>query len=165
MPRFTAPSWLRRSLEAAFVAAIVAIASLIGTGLSAGAEPYALPPGGAGALLLAPAVLALGVIPAAYPIAMAATRDDAIFGAIAAYLVAADLTVVFAGGRIILERSQAAISGGLLAAGLALLAAIAGLIASQVATPLGFGRRAGAISTVSAALASVVAITAFALLA
>jgi hypothetical protein len=163
MSRLALPSWLRRSIEAAFVAAIVAIASLIGTGLSAGAEPYALPGGGAGALLLAPAVLALSVVSAAYPVAMAATRDDAVFGAIAAYLVAADLTVVFAGGRILLERSQAAIGGGLLAAGLALLPAIVGLVASQMATPLGFGRRAGAISAVSAALATAVAIAAFAI--
>ena len=164
MSRLAPPAWLRRSLEAAIVAALVALASLIGAGLTAGAEPFALPAGAAGSLLLAPAVLALGVVTCAYPVAMAATREDAIFGAIAAFLVAADLTVVLAGGRIVLGRSQAGLGGGLLVAALALGPALAGLALSQLATPLGFGRRAGAIGAVTAAVVASVVLVALALL-
>ena len=50
------------SLLAAIVAAIVAIASLAGDRLSAGGASYALPDGPVGGLVLAPAVLALGVL-------------------------------------------------------------------------------------------------------
>jgi len=164
MSRLAPPAWLRRSLEAAIVAALVALASLIGAGLTAGAEPFALPAGAAGALLLAPAVLALGVVTCAYPVAMAATREDAIFGAIAAFLVAADLTVVLAGGRIVLGPAQAGLGGGLLVAALALGPALAGLALSQLATPLGFGRRAGAIGAVTAAVVASVVLVALALL-
>jgi len=73
------PPWLRRGLEAALVAAVVAIASLWGDRLSAGA-PYPFPGGPAGALQVAPAVLAIGVLTTAYPVAMAATRGDAVMG-------------------------------------------------------------------------------------
>jgi hypothetical protein len=156
MPRLSLPPWIRRAVEAALVAAAVAIASLVGTGLTAGGEPYALPAGAAGTLFLAPSTLALGVVTAAYPVVMAATREDAIFGAVGAFLVAADLVVVLAGERVLLERTQTTISGGLLASILALAPALIGLVASQVVTPLGFGRRAGAIAAVVSAVSAVI---------
>jgi len=156
MPRLALAPWLRRGLEAAVVAAIVAIASLAGNRLSAGGGAYPLPAGPTGALVLAPAVLALGVLTCAYPLAMAATRSDASFGALAAFLIAADLTVIFAPDRIILGRTDIQVPGGLFVALLALGPALLGLLAGEVATPLGFGRRAGAVAAILAALVAVV---------
>ena len=49
MPRLALPTWLRRSVEAAVVAALVAIASLLGAELSTAAGPYPLPTGPAAA--------------------------------------------------------------------------------------------------------------------
>ena len=156
MPRFRLEPWLRRGLEAAVVAAIVAIASLAGNRLSAGGGPYPLPAGLPGALVLAPAVLGLGVLTCAYPLAMAATRSDATFGAIAAFLIAADLTVIFAPDRIILARTDVQVPGGLFVALLAIGPAAVGLVGGQVVTPLGIGRRAGAVAAILAAVVAAV---------
>lgn len=155
MPRLRVAPWLRRGLEAAVVAAIVAVAVLAGNRLSAGAGPYQLPAGPAGGLALAPAVLALGVLTCAYPLAMAATRSDAVFGAAVAFLVAADLTIVFGAGPLLLPDGESQVSGGAFVALLSAGPAIVGVLAGQVLTPLGFGRRAGALA---ATLAAVVAI-------
>jgi hypothetical protein len=152
MPRLRLTPWLRRGVEAAVVAAVVAIASLAGERLSAGAGPLVLPDGFVGGLLLAPAVLALGVLTCAYPIAMAATRADAVLGAAAAFLVAADITIVFAADRIILGAGDEQLSGGLLVALLAMGPAVMGLLGGQLLTPLGFGRRAGAVAAILAAI-------------
>lgn len=151
MPRPLMPPWLRRGLEAALVAAVVAIASLWGDRLSAGA-PYPFPGGPAGALQVAPAVLAIGVLTTAYPVAMAATRGDAVMGALAAFLVACDLTIVFIGGHVSLERMAVVLPTGAFIALLALGPAAAGLVGSQVGASLGFGRRAGAIAAVASAV-------------
>ena len=155
MPRFALAPWLRRGLEAAVVAAIVAIASLAGNRLSAGGGAYPLPAGPTGALVLAPAVLALGVLTCAYPLAMAATRSDASFGALAAFLIAADLTVIFSPDRIVIGPTDVQVPGGLFVALLALGPALVGLAGGQIAT-LGFGRRAGAVAAILAALVAVV---------
>ncbi|HEY7590085.1 MAG TPA: hypothetical protein VH723_03780 [Candidatus Limnocylindrales bacterium] len=157
MPRQLVPPWLRRTLESAVVAAIVALASLAGAGIVAGG-PHALPTGPAGAIVLGPPVFALAVLPIAYPVAMAATRGDAVLGAIGGFLVAADLVVLLGGGRLLLGRADAEVVTGLFVAGLALLPAAIGLLAAQLATPLGFGRRAGAIGAVAAALAAAMAL-------
>ncbi len=150
MPRLGLPSWLRRAIEAAVVAAIVALSPLIGSLL--GSDRYAVPVGAAGALVLAPAILALGVLTISYPMAMAATRTDALLGAVGAYLIAVDLAIVFAGGRILLPRPGIEAAAGPLLGALALLPALAGLVAGQLATPLGFGRRAGALSAIVSAV-------------
>jgi hypothetical protein len=163
MPRLALPTWLRRSVEAAIVAALVAIASLLGAEMATTAGPYPLPSGPAAALVLAPAVLALGVVAASYPIAMAATREDALFGAAAAFLLAADLAVVFAGRSILLDGPQIEIGGGLLVAGLAIGPALAGIVGAQAATPLGFGRRAGAICALVAGVVAAVILVAVAI--
>jgi hypothetical protein len=152
MPRLRLTPWLRRGVEAAVVAAIVAVASLVGERLSASAGQMALPDGLIGGLLLAPAVLALGVLTCAYPIAMAATRADAVLGAVAAFLIAADITIVFAADRIILGPGDEQLSGGLLVVLLAFGPAVMGLLAGQLLTPLGFGRRAGAVAAILAAV-------------
>ncbi|HKG56415.1 MAG TPA: hypothetical protein VKA85_04145 [Candidatus Limnocylindrales bacterium] len=153
MPRYRLATWLRRGLEAAVVAAVVAIASLAGNRLSAGGSDYAIPTGLAGAVVLAPAVVALGALATAYPIAMSPTRSDAVFGAVVGFLVGADLTIILSPAAIILPGGSQ-LPGGALVGLLATAPAIVGIIASQVVTPLGFGRRAGAGAAI---LASVVA--------
>lgn len=155
MARVRLTPWLRRALEAAIVAGLVAIATLTGNRLSAGGGTYALPDGPLGGLVLAPAVLALGVLPCAYPIALAAERADAILGAVAGFLVAADLTIVFAGDRIILGSAEQQLSGGLLIALLALGPAVMGLLGAELLTPLGFGRRAGAVAAILSGLVAI----------
>lgn len=151
MPRLRLTPWLRRGIEAAVVAAIVAIASLAGDRLSAGGGPYVLPDGPIAGLVLAPAVLALGVLTCAYPIAMSATRMDAVLGAAAAFLVAADLTIVLSSDPVILGAADQQIGGGLLVSLLAIGPAAMGLLGGQILTPLGFGRRAGAAAATLAA--------------
>src|SRR5829696_1968105 len=64
MPRPLFPPWLRRGFEAAVAAAIVAVASLAGDRLGPAGVAFPFPPGPTGALLLAPAVLGLGVLTA-----------------------------------------------------------------------------------------------------
>jgi hypothetical protein len=162
MPRQLIPPWLRRALEAAIVSGIVAIGALAGAGLASGG-PYSLPPGAQGALLLAPAVFALAVLPVAYPVAMAATRGDAMLGALAALLIASDLTIVFAGGRVGLSAGGPELASGLLVAILAAGPGIVGLLSGQLLTSLGFGRSAGAIAAVVAALGSGAVLTAIGL--
>jgi hypothetical protein len=151
MPRYRLATWLRRGLEAAVVAAIVAIASLAGHRLAAGGGTYALPGGPAGALTLAPAVLALGSLATAYPIAMSPTRSDAVFGAIVGFLVAADFTIILSPTPIILA-DESQLPGGALVGLLATAPAIVGIITSQLVTPLGFGRRAGAGAAIASAV-------------
>ncbi len=135
----------------------MAVTPLLGD-LLAGPEPHPLPTGIGGALQLAPAVLALGVVTTAYPVAMAATRSDALLGAIAALLLAADATLILAAGRIVLPNQGVEVGAGLLAAALALVPAVLGLAAGQLATPLGFGRRAGGLTALVAAVAGLVAL-------
>jgi hypothetical protein len=165
MPRPVLPPWLRRGLEAAVVAAIVAIVSLAGDRLGSGDVVTPLPDGPAGALLLAPAVVALGVLPAAYPIAMAATRSDALMGAIAGWLLAVDFTLLFSGGQISLDAAGIVIRTGLLVGILSLVAVIAGMVSSQLGASFGFGRRAGAIAAVAAAVAAGIALIVVSILA
>jgi hypothetical protein len=158
MPRPLFPPWLRRGFEAAVVAAIVAVASLAGDRLGPAGVPFPFPPGPTGALLLAPAVLALGVLTATYPIAMAATRADAILGAVAAYLVAVDFTIILAGGHISLERLSVVLPTGVLVGLIALAPFLAGLAGSQLGASLGFGRRAGALAAVASGVGAVLAL-------
>jgi hypothetical protein len=162
MARSRFPGWLRRALEAALVAGLVAVVSLVGGRLSA-SDVVVLPSGLAGALLLAPSVLALGVIPASWPMAMAATRSDALFGATAAFLIAADAAVLLAGGRLQVEGTALELPAGFLAVILAAAPAAAGITAGQLVNPLGFGRHAGAVGAVVSALAALIALAGLAL--
>ena len=165
MPRVNVAPWIRRAIEAAVAAALVAIGTLAGERISTGGPVYPVPAGLTGALVLAPPVLALGVITIAYPIAMAATRSDALMGAVAAYLVAADVTTIVAASPLSLEGIGQQLGGGLLVALLALTPAVIGLVAGQLATPLGFGRRAGAVGALAAAIASVLVLVGVAVVA
>jgi hypothetical protein len=158
------PHWVRRSLEAALVAGLVAIVSLVGGRLSAPPDIVVVPRGISGGLLLAPSVLALGVISAAWPIGMAATRTDALFGALAGFLIAADATVLLASGRVLLEGTGVELPAGFLAVILAAIPAIVGIAAGQLGTPVGFGRNAGARSAIVAAAVAVIILAGIAIL-
>ncbi len=163
MGEIRVPTWLRRALEAIVVATAIAAVSLLGGRVST-AQVVALPAGAAGALLLAPSVLALGVLPAAWPAAMAATRSDALFGAIAAFLIAADATVMLAGGPVALATRDQTLPAGLLAVLLAGGPGLAAIGAGQLGSPLGFGRRAGAWSAAVGAVAGTAVLVTLALL-
>ena len=163
MAEIRVPSWLRRALEAIVVTTAIAAVSLVGGRVST-AQVVALPAGAAGFLLLAPAVLALGVLPAAWPAAMAATRSDALFGAIAALLLAADATIMLASGPVALAARDQTLPAGLLAVLLAGGPGLAAIGAGQLASPLGFGRRAGAWSAAVGAVAGTAILAALALL-
>lgn len=149
------PSWLRRGLEAGILAAVVAVVSLLG---SIGTElgPVGLPRGIFASLILAPPVLAIGVFAVSYPVAYAATRSDAILGALTAFIISADAVVIAIGTAVSLNAIDREIRAGLLIALLAALPALVGLVAPQALTPLGFGRRAGAMSAIAAGLTAVV---------
>ncbi|HXG39838.1 MAG TPA: hypothetical protein VNJ28_02755 [Candidatus Limnocylindrales bacterium] len=148
--------WLRRGLEAGVLSGLVAIAVLSGLDLVATSGPVALPGPPAGLFVLAPAVLPLAVIPVSYPTAMAATRTDALLGALTAFLVAADATALVVATRLLLAGGQLEVPAGALTAGLALPAVVVGILAGQLAGPVGFGRRAGARSALATLVASIV---------
>jgi hypothetical protein len=142
------PPWLRRGLEAGIIAALVSIVTLLGsTGLEAATAT--LPQGPTGSLLLAPAVLSLGVLTVAYPVAYAATRPDAVLGTVAAFLVGANATAIIVATPIALSSIGREVRLGVLVGVLALGPVILGLVAPQLVTHLGFGRRAGAASAIA----------------
>jgi hypothetical protein len=114
---------------------------------------------------MAPAILAIGAVTPTYSTALAATRGDAVLGAIAAFLLAADACLILAAGPITLERSGIVVGAGVLAALLALPAALVGTIVGQAATPLGFGRRAGACTAAGAVIAGAIVLWVLALVA
>ena len=140
------------------VAAIVAIASFAGDRFGTSAGPVSLPAGPAGAFLLGPAVFAIGVVTTTYPVAMAATRGDAILGVLAAWLVAVDLTILFVGGHLVLDGAGVQLPAGVLVGLVALAPLGAGVIGSQVGASLGFGRRAGALAAIASAVGALVAL-------
>ena len=150
------PPWLRRGLEAGIIAALVAIVTLWGATASSAAGRMLLPQGPAGSLLLAPSVLAIGVITVGYPIAYAATRSDAILGSLVAFLIAANAAAFLVTTQVDMETLGRSMALGVLVGVLALGPALLGLGASQVLTRLGFGRRAGAFATVSSGVFAVV---------
>jgi hypothetical protein len=84
------PRWIRRGIEAGVLGAGLSAGTLLAFQLSRPAPRLALPNGIDGSLILTPAVVALGVFVVSYPTFLAATRDDAILGAVAAFLIAAD---------------------------------------------------------------------------
>ncbi len=154
MGRIRLSPWLRRGLEAGLFSAVLALATVLAWRWdTAGEGLRALPVGLQGSFLMALPVLSIGVFAVAYPIGLVATRQDAILGGIAGFLVAADvlaLVTVVAGLRVAV-RDEFVVPVGLLAAVLALAPAIVGLVAAQLISPVGFGRRAGGWAAIAAA--------------
>jgi len=159
MGRLRLPAWLRRGLEAGIFAALLSLVTVIALEWDhQGPGPVILPAGIGAGLVLALPVLSIGVLAVAYPVALAATKGDAILGAITAWIVGADLLAIATaamGQRILLLGSGVTLPLGIVAGLVAAPAALAGLLAAQLFTPLGFGRRAGRVAAV---VASAVAI-------
>jgi len=151
------PRWLRRGLEAGLFAGLLSLLTVIAYGWDRGAAVgvATLPVGLTGSIVLALPVLAVGVFAIAYPVGLAATRLDAILGAVTGAIVAADLLAlitVAAGERVAIVGGANVLPVGFLAAILATPAAVGGIAASQLFSPHGFGRRAGRIGAVAAVI-------------
>jgi hypothetical protein len=149
------PRWLRRGLEAGLFAGLLSLLTVIAYRWDRGAAVgvATLPVGLTGSIVLALPVLAVGVFAVVYPVGLAATRLDAILGAVTGAIVAADLLAlitVAAGERVAILGGASVLPVGFLAAILAMPAAVGGIAASQLFSPHGFGRRAGRIGAVAA---------------
>ena len=148
------PAWLRRGLEAGLFAGLLSLVTVVTLSWEHhGPGPVVLPAGLGASLILALPVLSIGVLAVAYPVALAATKGDAILGAITAWIVAADLLAIVTalmGQRLLLLGAGVTVPFGVVAGLFAAPAALAGLLAAELFTPLGFGRRAGRVAALTA---------------
>ena len=159
MGRIRLPAWLRRGLEAGIFAALLSLITVLTLAWEGhGPGPIHLPEGVRASLVMALPVLSIGVLTVAYPVALAATRGDAILGAITGWIVGADLLALVTAimDQRLLLGSGIALPLGIAAGLFAAPAALAGLLAAELLTPLGFGRRAGRFSAVAAATVATV---------
>jgi hypothetical protein len=143
------------------VGCLLAIGTLVAFQLSRPAPRLYLPNGLDSALILLPAVVALGVLVVSYPTFLAATREDAILGVVAAFLVAADafmLVSFLAHDNVLIHPLARSLPLGVLAAAVSVPVALAGLLCGQVRAPLGFGRSAGLRSALGGAALGLVAV-------
>ncbi len=127
------------------------------------APRLALPNGLDGALILTPAVVALGVLVVAYPTFLAATRGDAVLGAVTAFFVAADALLIIsfvARDAVMIHPLDRNLPLGVVAATLALPVAVAGLLIGQLTAPYGFGKSAGFRSALGAAALGLILVVA-----
>ena len=155
MGRLRFPAWLRRGLEAGIFATLLSLVTVLALAWEhQGPGPVILPGGLGAGLALALPVLSIGVLAVAYPVALAATRGDAILGAIVGWIVAADLlaiATVVMGQEVLLLGAGVIVPMGVAAGVFAAPAALGGLLAAELFTPFGFGRRAGRIAVIAAA--------------
>lgn len=155
MGRLRLPRSLRRGLESGIFSGLVATTVLLGHQLRAEGAPI-VPSGLGASFLFALPVISIGVIAVAYPVALAATRSEAILGALVGFLVAADIAALIADGPVAVGPLDGEVRLGLLAALLAIPPAGAGIFTGLFASPLGFGPRAGAAAAVGGAIAATV---------
>ena len=123
--------------------------------LSRPAPRLVLPNGLDSALILTPAVVALGIFVVSYPTFLAATREDAILGVVAAFLVAADAFMLIsfvARDEVLIHPLGRSLPLGVVAAAVAVPVALAGLLIGQLTAPFGFGRSAGLRSAIGGAV-------------
>ena len=154
---------MRRGFEAGVVGAILAGATLVAFQLSRPAPRLTLPNGLDGALILAPAVVALGIFVVTYPTFLAATREDAILGVVAGFLIAADafMAVSFAvHDEVMVHALGRNLPLGVVAAAVGVPVAIAALLIGQLTAPFGFGRSAGLRSAVVGAVLGLILVVA-----
>jgi len=148
------PAWLRRGLEAGIFAALLSLVTVLSLAWEQQAPgPVVLPRGLGAGLVLALPVFSIGVLAVAYPVALAATKGDAILGAIAGWIVGADLlaiATVLMGQDVLLRQAGVTVPLGVVAGVFAAPAALGGLLAAELFTPLGFGRRAGRVAAITA---------------
>jgi hypothetical protein len=151
--------WLRRGVEAGVVGCLLAIGTLVAFQLSRPAPRLYLPHGLDSAMILLPAVVALGVFVMSYPTFLAATREDAILGVVAAFLVAADalmLVSLVARDEVLIHPLERSLPLGVLATAVAVPVALIGAAFGQLSAPLGFGRSAGLRSALAGAVVGLV---------
>jgi hypothetical protein len=140
------PAWLSRGFQVGFVGALLSGGTLVAFELSRPAPRVALPQGIDGSLILVPALLALGVLAVGLPIFLAATRTEAILGALSGFLVAADLLMAlsFVSRQLIAVHWLArSLPLGVVAAVLAIPVAAAAIVAGPLTSELGFGHSSG----------------------
>lgn len=140
------PAWLRRGFAAGAVGGLLSGATLLAFHLSRPEPRVALPQGIDGALILVPALLALGVLAVSLPIVLAATRSEAVFGALVGFMVAADLLMAVSfvsSQQIAVHVLSRSLPLGVVAAVLAIPAAVAGIAVGSLASEHGFGHSAG----------------------
>lgn len=166
-PRRHLPPWIRHGYEAGVVGALLSCGTLVAFQYSRPLPRAFLPNGLDGAMILVPAVLALGVFCVSYPTLIAPTRSDAVMGAIAAILVAADalmLVSLISRDAVIVHPIDRSIPLGVIAAALSVPVAVVAVLAGQLGPTLGFGRSAGLRSAVAGAVLGLVVVAATALL-
>jgi hypothetical protein len=155
------PPWLRRGFEAGVVGALLAAGTLVAFQLSRPAPRLSLPNGLDSALILTPAVVALAIFAVSYPTFLAATREDAVLGVVAAFLIAADafmLISLLARDEVLIHPLGRSLPLGVVATAVAVPAALAGLVIGQLTAPLGFGRSAGLRSALGGAAVGLIAV-------
>ena len=149
------PGWLRRGVEAGVVSALLSAGTLVAFQLSRPEPRVAVPDGLDGSMILTPAVLALGVFVVVYPTIMAATRQEAVLGALAGFLIAADLLMLISFAQrdsVVVHSLSRSIPLGLVGVVLSVPVAMVALAVGQMSAPLGFGRSAGLRSAISGAV-------------
>jgi hypothetical protein len=159
MPRRLFPSWLRRGFQAGILAALLSCGTLFAFELSRPAPRLALPRGLDGSLILVPALLALGVLAICLPVFLAATRSEAVLGALAGFMVGADLLMAIS----LVFRQEVAVRAldvswplGVVAAVLACPIAGVGIVLGPLIGAHGFGHSAGIRAALTAVVVAVV---------
>jgi hypothetical protein len=156
MGRLRLHAWLRRGLEAGVFGAFLSLVTVVTMASEGrGPGPLVLPDGLGAGLALALPVISIGVLAVAYPVALAATKGDAILGAIVGWIVGADLLAIVTAmmhERLLLVGVGVTVPFGVVAGVFAAPAALGGLLAAELLTPLGFGRRAGRVAAIAAAV-------------
>jgi hypothetical protein len=155
------PPWLKLGIQAGVVGALLSTGTLVAFQLARPAPRLTLPHGFDTALIFAPAVVALGILVVAYPLFLAATREDAVLGVVAAFLVAADalmLVSFIAGDEVFVHALARSLPIGVVASAVAVPVAAIGLLLGQLTAPLGFGRSAGLRAAMSGAVAGLAAV-------
>ena len=150
---------MRRGFEAGVIGALLAIGTLVAFQLSRPAPRLFLPNGLDSAMILLPAIVALGVFVVSYPTFLAATREDAILGIVAAFLIAADVFMVVsfvARDDVLVHPLARSLPLGVVAAAVGVPVAVVGLAVGQLTAPLGFGRSAGVRSALGGAVAGLI---------
>ncbi len=149
------PHWLSRGVEAGLVGALLSSGTLLAFHLGRPEPRLALPQGLDGSMILVPALAAISVLALSWPIFAAATRTEALLGAIAGFLVAADLLMavsLVARQSVEVHFLFHSLPLGVVAALLAIPPSIAGLVAGPVTSELGFGHSAGLRAVFAASL-------------
>lgn len=150
------PAWFRRGLEAGVFSALLGLVTVVVLDWETRLPGPIVMPAGIGAIVvLALPIAALGILAVTYPVVYAATKGDAILGGVAGWVVGANLLVLvtlLVGQRVLLLGAGVSVPLGIVAALLAAPAALAGLLAAELLTPLGFGRRAGRYAATASAI-------------